>query len=124
MKSPQNEKPMNQTQINFLKAFEMVKNPDTWCQGGIAKNENGEYTAWDSSEAIRLCSVGWIHKTFPPDSSVNNTKNVIFNEFLKFILHTTVYPSIAKMNDSCSHEEVVQKWQDFSNQHDWSQYDE
>lgn len=108
---------MNSVQERFLKAFELVKNPDSWIGNGLIKaDEKGRFVS-SYDEAKRFCSLGALVKNgLAPIGESEHHVVLGFREYCDV--------AISNMNDCNPHSVVVQKWQDFINQHDWSQYDE
>lgn len=47
----------------MVKIHEQIT-PETWCKNHIAVDKYGKYVSYDSADAIKWCSLGWIKKVY------------------------------------------------------------
>jgi hypothetical protein len=48
----------------ILKAAKaVIADPNKWCQGRMAKNQFGEWAAYESSDAVQFCAIGALQLT-------------------------------------------------------------
>jgi hypothetical protein len=49
-----------------MKAHELLKSPDVWCQGSPAEDARGNKVAALHPGAVKWCALGAIQKAYPP----------------------------------------------------------
>jgi hypothetical protein len=49
-----------------MKAHELLKSPEAWCQGAPAEDAHGNKVAALHPQAVKWCALGAIQKVYPP----------------------------------------------------------
>lgn len=91
----------------FVKAYNIIKDPEKWTQGWHAKDEYGNYVSGNSPDAVCWCSTGAI-----THAAINNSR------LGEAIVHAFKVP-LAYFNDTHSHEEVMALWEKVGKAKGW-----
>lgn len=94
---------MNKSQ--YQAAFDLIKDEKNWCQGNYGLFANGTTAAtFECKDAVQVCSIGACYKA-----------NGEGGYELRNFCYEKTGQTLAEYNDSHTHAEVCQMWQDFLN---------
>ena len=51
-----------------MKAWELLSDPAKWCQGQVAKDNEGNGLPARSNDAVKWCALGAVFKCYPNDN--------------------------------------------------------
>lgn len=95
-------------------AYDVIKDGNQWCRGKYAKDKLGLFVYPWSTEACCWCSLGAVQKVIdfitPPEGNTAEKFNVMVK-----ILKPYFDYDIPRTNDSETHAQVCQRWQNAIN---------
>jgi hypothetical protein len=103
----------------FDQAFNLVKNPETWCRGFAALDAKGRFINYNRAEAVSFCSLGalavsklrltgqgWTEREDLLLRPLTYALNAVSRELMG-----EKWSSIDQVNDHLPHETVIHVWE-------------
>lgn len=98
----------------FQKAFALVSNPETWCQGVNARDLVGQEADVFSPDAVQFCSLGAIFRACETTHQFYGAYGAVKNAFCGGDCI-----DLTKFNDRHNHAEVVELWKKVGQENGW-----
>lgn len=96
-----------QTKQDFLAAWELVRNPETWTSGAYARDRAGGECGWSNPEAVCYCSLGALARIAQDDT--DSLRAIAVERLFRGI-------NVVQRNDA-GHESACAMWREVAAKH-------
>lgn len=103
---------MNKVAGFLIEAKKLIEDPTKWTQGWFAKNAIGSNVSSLSESVVCFCSLGALERTEGRELWDTKYGERLLSRDAQVVLETAMKCSVENYNDTHTHAEVMQKWDD------------